>query len=410
MFTLLVGMVVGIYIARYLQPEKFGLLNYAISLVGIFSIFSTLGMDQIIVRELAKDISRKNAIMGTGLMLKLAGLFLLMVVLSGVLVFLKNDRLTNILIIIIAAAEIFRIFEIINFFYQAKVLSKYAVQVQMTVNLASSLVKILMVYLQAPLVWFAWIILFASILNALGYLYTYRRRDGNPREWTFDRTLALSLLAESWPLTLYGFALYTQARVDQVMLAKMFSNYEAGQYSVAFKIIEIFGFIPMILMSTFSPAITKAKSISQSLYDDRLTNLYRLMFFAFMVVGIPLFFFGQNIIVFLFGADYRPAGFILSLFTFRLFFTNMGVGKSVFIVNESLFKYALLTTISGALINIGLNYILIPRYASIGALTSSFISYAFSHFLLDLFYPATRRNQGMIFHAIFSFWKLNRIK
>src|SRR6187551_3052415 len=72
-FTLIVGMVVGIYVARYLQPDSFGLLNYSISFVSIFSAFSTLGMDQIIVRELAKDPSNQRALLGTGFMLKMAG-------------------------------------------------------------------------------------------------------------------------------------------------------------------------------------------------------------------------------------------------------------------------------------------------------------------------------------------------
>ncbi|HEX8041480.1 MAG TPA: flippase [Chryseosolibacter sp.] len=409
MFTLLVGMVVGIYVARYLQPEKFGLLNYAISFVGIFSVFSTLGLDQIVVRELAKDMARKNELLGTSFVLKLCGSLFLMILISLVLIFMKNDPFTNLLIIIIAAAETFRVFEIINYFYQAKVLSKHVVRVQVMVNLAASLIKIFMVYEHAALIWFAWIILFTYLLNALGFIYTYRRHEGRLREWRFSKPLALNLVRESWPLTLYGVALYTQARIDQVMLGKLLNNYEVGQYSVALKIIEIFGFIPMVVMSTFSPAITKAKSVGQALYDDRLTNFYRAMFILFLAAAIPLFLFGENIIVLLYGKEYQPAGVLLSLFALRLFFTNMGVGKSVFIVNESLFRYSLVATLIGATVNIAINYILIPAYASIGAIIASFASFTVSIFLLDLCFSVTRRNQKLMFKGIFSFWKLNRI-
>lgn len=409
MFTLLVGMVVGIYVARYLQPEKFGLLNYAISFVGIFSVFSTLGLDQIVVRELAKDMTRKNDLLGTSFVLKLSGSLFLMVLIALVLIFMKNDPFTNLLIIIIAAAETFRVFEIINYFYQAKVLSKYVVRVQVMVNLAASFIKILMVYQHADLIWFAWIIPFTYLLNALGFIYTYRRHEGRLREWRFDKTLALTLVRESWPLTLYGVALYTQARIDQVMLGKLLNNYEVGQYSVALKIIEIFGFIPMVMMSTFSPAITRAKAAGQALYDDRLTNFYRAMFALFLAAAVPLFLFGENIIVLLYGKEYQPAGVLLSLFALRLFFTNMGVGKSVFIVNESLFRYSLVATVIGATVNIAINYILIPAYASIGAIIASFASFTVSIFLLDLCFSVTRRNQKLMFKGIFSFWKLNRI-
>lgn len=408
-FTLLVAMVVGIYVARYLRPENFGLLNYAISFVGIFSAFSTLGLDQILVRELTKDITRKNDLLGTAFVLKLCGSLLLIAILSVVLLFMKNNAFTNLMIMIIAAAEIFRVFEVVNYFYQAKVLSKHVVKVQLSVNFVASAVKIIMVYYQAPLVWFAWIILFTAVFNALGFVFAYQKHDGRIVEWHFSKQLALSLLRESWPLTIYGIALYTQARIDQVMLGKLLNNYEVGQYSVALKIIEIFGFIPMIIMSTFSPAITKAKTISRDLYEERLVNFYRFMFLVFLAVAAPLFLFGEEIIVFLYGVEYQPAGILLSLFAIRLFFTNMGVGKSVFIVNESLFKYSLVVTIIGAAINIAINYLLIPLYASIGAITATFVSFAISIFVLDLFFHKTRRNQKLMFKGIVSFWKLNRI-
>src|SRR3954471_11009688 len=71
--TLAAGVAVGIYVARYLQPENFGLLNYAISFVSIFSAFSTLGLDQIIVRELARNPEKKLDLLGTGFILKIAG-------------------------------------------------------------------------------------------------------------------------------------------------------------------------------------------------------------------------------------------------------------------------------------------------------------------------------------------------
>src|SRR6185295_17282785 len=121
----------------------------------------------------------------------------------------------------------------------------------------------------------------------------------------------------------------------------------------------------VILMSTFMPAVTKAKVTDTDLYHSRLLNLYRLMFLAFLLVGLPVYFFSKDVIVLLYGHEFAAAGFLLSLFSLRLFFSNMGVAKSVFIVNESLFKYSLLTVIVGAVANITLNFILIPRYGPV---------------------------------------------
>lgn len=408
-FTLAVGMLVGIYVARYLQPESFGLLNYAISFVSIFSAFSTLGIDQIIVRELAKHSEAQNDLLGTGFVLKMIGSGTLLVLMFIILIFMEHNSFTNTLIMIIAFGEFFKAFEVVNYFFQAQVMSKYVVQVQLGINLVVSALKLTLVFANAPLIWFAIVIVMGSILNAVGFIYAYHKRQGTIRNWKFRKDLAFKLLSESWPIALYGLALHTQARIDQVMLGKMLNNAEVGQYSVALKFIEIFGFMPMVLMSTFSPAITKAKGMSETLYHSRLVNLYRLMFLAFLLVAIPIYLFAERVIILLYGIEYQAAGFLLSLFALRLFFSNMGVGKSVFIVNESLFKYSLLTVVIGAISNITLNYFLIPHYASVGSVIASMISFTVSIFLVDVFFKKTRENQQLMFKGIFTFWKLKEI-
>jgi O-antigen/teichoic acid export membrane protein len=409
-FTLVVGMVVGIYVARYLQPENFGLLNYSISFVSIFSAFSTLGMDQIIVRELAKDPGNQRALLGTGFMLKLAGSGLLLLIMVFILLFMDHNPFTNTLIMIIAVAELFKGFEVISYFFQAQTQSKYVIRVQIFINLFLSILKIALVLAHAPLIWFVFVILFGTLLNALGFAYSYYKKEGTLFNWMYKKTLAYELLRESWPLALYGIALHIQARIDQVMLGKMLNVAEVGQYSVALKFIEIFGFMPMVIMSTFSPAIVRAKGTSEALYHNRLTNLYRLMFLTFLVIALPLYFFGEKVITLLYGVEYQSAGYLLSLFAVRLFFSNMGVGKSVFIVNESLFKYSLMTVIIGAITNIALNYFLIPIYASVGSIVASMISFTISIFVVDIFFKKTRENQQLMFKGIFSFWKLKDIQ
>jgi O-antigen/teichoic acid export membrane protein len=406
-FGLFVGAVVGIYVARYLKPESFGLLNYSMSFVSIFAALATLGIDQIMVRELSRGTGRNNDLLGTGFILKGAGSLIVFVVTAVALLFMKHDSFTNILILIVASAELFKGFEVINYFFQAKVLSKFVAPVQLVLNLFISVLKIAMVFMHAPLIWFAIVVVVAAVLNAAGYYYSYRKKEGSVFSWRYSRQIATELLKESWPLALYGIALNIQARIDQVMLGQLMNNYQVGQYSVALKFIEIFGFVPVILMNTFMPAITKAKSISTDLYHSRLVNLYRIMFACFLAVSIPIYFFAKDVISLLYGPDYETAGYLLSLFALRLFFSNMGVAKSVFIINESLFRYSLLTVIVGAAANIIMNFLLIPAAGPKGAILASMFSFVISIFLVDLFFDKTRLNQQLMFKGIFGFWKLN---
>lgn len=408
-FSLGISLLTGIYVARYLQPEAYGMLNYAMSFVGIFASLSHLGIDNIMVRELTRMPERRNEILGTVYVLKMGGSMTLFILVTTILVLMDTEPLTNTLVVIIAVGELFKAFDVVVGFYQSKVQSKRFVRVQIIVNLVGNLLKIVLIFLDAPLVWFAVITALNSFGNGVGYVYTYWRLEGSPLNWMFRKAVALNLVRESWPITLQGLALHTQARIDQVMLGNMMNNAEVGQYSVAMRFIEIFGFIPMLLVSTFAPAATKAKAASETLYHERLVNFYRLMFILFLVTATPIFLLGKQVIVFLYGIEYQAAGVLFSLFSIRLLFTNLGTAKSLYVVNESLFRNSLLNAIVGAITNITVNYFLIPIYGSIGALIATVISFTISAFGVDMFFPKTRLNNKLLFKGVTTFWRLNKI-
>jgi O-antigen/teichoic acid export membrane protein len=129
------------------------------------------------------------------------------------------------------------------------------------------------------------------------------------------------------------------------------------------------------------------------------------MFLLFVVTAIPIFLFSKKVVVLVYGEEYHAAGLLLSLFAIRLFFANMGVAKSLFITNENLFRYSLLTAVTGSVINVVLNYILIPKYASVGAIWSMIASFFVTIFFIDLFYADVRKNLKVMVKGILTPWK-----
>ena len=97
---MMVGLFIGIWVARYLGPEQFGLFSYAVSFVGLFIAISTLGLDTIVVRELVKNESNRDILLGTAFRLKLLGAFGVIIVLGIAVNFTTNDLSTNLLIFI----------------------------------------------------------------------------------------------------------------------------------------------------------------------------------------------------------------------------------------------------------------------------------------------------------------------
>lgn len=413
---LVVVLVTGIYVARYLGDSLFGQLNYATGFVGLFFALTAMGLDEIVVRDLVKRPERRDELLGSALVIKFGG-SLVLVAMAVTGTFVKHmEGLTASLVAVIACAELLRPFNVIEFHFMAQVKAKRIVRVQLVQIILSALFKFLLIGLHTPLIWFAWAYVMDTLLLAIGFTIVYSRSGASLRGWRPNRATAGYLLGQSWPLVIYGMALYVQARIDQVMLGDMLGSKlgeragyaEVGQYSVALKMIEALGFLPVIVQRSLAPAIARAKGEDPAKYADRLLNLYRLMFLLFLVISVPLYFTAEPLIVMLYGEEFRPAGYLLGLFAIRLFFTNMGVAKASFITNESLFKYSLFTALIGAMVNITMNYFLIPPFKAIGAIWATIGSFLISIFLLDLLFRDTRANLGWMVRGITSFWKFHR--
>jgi O-antigen/teichoic acid export membrane protein len=405
---MVVGLLVGVWVARYLGPEKFGLLSFAHSFVGLFTIFATLGLDEIVVRELVKDESRRDSLVGTTFWLKLFGAFLVLLVLAFAINFTSNDVDTHILVFIIASATIFQSFNIVDFYFQSKILSKFVAYANFISLFISTIVKIALILSHASLLAFAWVVLFDSFVLACGFIYFFLKHSTFRIKYLiFYKSTAIDLLKDSWPLIFSGGVLMIQARIDQVMIKEMLGSLEVGYYSVAMRLIEAVAFIPMLLKSSLYPSIQSAKIQSKALYQDRLLNFYRLNFLFFLVLAIPIFIFAEPIIVLLFGIEYQPAGVLLALLSIRLFFANMGVARGTYIVTENLMKFSMLTMILGTIVNIYLNYLLIPNYGARGAIVATIVSFFTTIYLVDIFYSKTRHNVILQVKSIITFYKLN---
>jgi O-antigen/teichoic acid export membrane protein len=407
-FRMVVGLFVGIWVARYLGPEQFGLFSYTQSFVGMFTAIATLGLDGIVIRELVKDESRRDELIGAAFWLKLLGALGLLIVLAIAVNFTSNDSYTNSLVFIIASATIFQSFNVVDMYFQSKVLSKYIVYANVISLFISSIVKIALILNEAPLIAFAWVILFDSFILAGGFIYFYLKNIStfNIQHLIFNKSTAVGLLRDSWPLILSGGLLTIQAYIDQVMIQEFIGSKEVGYYSVAIRLIAFFGFMPMLLKNSLFPAIQSAKKHSYDLYKERLTNFYRLNFLLFLLFAIPIFVFSEQIVVLLFGVAYQPAGALLSLMAVRLLFTNMSVARGVFILTENLMKFSMITMAIGTLVNVLLNYLWIPNYGAKGAVIATIISFTVTIYCVDIFYSKTRKNVFLQLKSILTFYKI----
>jgi len=403
---MIVGLFVGIWVARYLGPEQFGLFSYAQSFVGLFVAIAGLGLDGIIVRELVKDESKRDALLGTAFRLKLIGALLVLIALAIAVNLSQQDSLTTLLIFTIASATVFQSFNIIDFYFQAKVLSKYIVYANIISLLISNMVKVGLILNDAPLLYFAYSILFDSFILICGFLYFYRYKALFLSRWYFDKKLARSLLKDSWPMILSGLVISVYMKIDQIMIKEMMNVEAVGFYSVAVKLTEIWLFITVAITSSIFPSIIKAKNISVDLYENRILNLYRVLFFISFVIAVFLSFFSEEIVMVLFGNSFYPSVQILVVYAWSNIFVFMNNASWKWYQIENLQKIAMIRLTLGALINVILNVFFIKFYGLVGAAYATIISYSIAVYFGNLIDKRTLINFKLLTRAVFSFYKI----
>ena len=403
---MVVTLFVGVYVARYLGPSNYGLLNYAISFVFLFSAIATLGLDNIVVRDLVKDKAERDELLGTTLLLKIIGAVLLLGIVSVAVRFTTNDNFTNLLVLIIALGAIFQSFKTIDFYFQSKVLSKYVVHAQIVSVILSSIIKLLLIYFKMGLIYFAAVMVVESVVLAVGLIAMYTKQKLDIFNWRPKFSLAKRLLKDSWPLILSGVAISIYMRIDQVMIKEMMTLGAVGNYAVAVKLSEIWYFIPMAITSSLFPAIINAKKISEKLYYGRLQKLYDLMTWLAIGIALSTTFLANDIIRLLFGIQYQNAASVLKIYIWAGLFTFSGVARGNWIFNENLQRYTFYYLSIGAVINVLLNVHLIPKFGIKGAAYATLFSYMVASYVGAALFKKTRlafvmQTKSLLFYSIF---------
>lgn len=399
-FRLAINFAIGIYIVRYLGPNDFGSLSYAVSFVGLFSTLAALGLDNIVVRELVQSPDKRDELLGSVFILRLLGAVLLMLILVFSVIVLNEDSVTTAMILIIGTASIFQIFGTIDFYFQAKVLSKFSVYVQFTSLVIASAIKIFLILNNYSLIAFAIIITIESFLLATGFILIYKKNKLKITSWRFKKSLAMNLLRDSWPLILSGLVIAVYMKIDQVMIKNMMNETEVGYYAAAVRLSEAWYFIPMAVTNSLFPAIVNAKKMSEELYHSRLQKLYDILAWSSIAIAIPVTFFSVEIIKILFGANFLNSAPVLTIYIWAGVPTFLGVASSQFLITENLTKLSFYRTLIGMIMNIILNLILIPIYGIVGAALATLVSYTIATLAIGIDKPA-RIQITMMLKAIF---------
>lgn len=404
-----VGLLVGVWIARYLGPEQFGILSFAMAFVSIFSVLSGLGLQGIVVRDIAKDMRGVEETLGTAACLQIiGGVFAYSCILTAINFVQPNENVLISMVAIIGTTVLFEASKISIFWFEARVESKYTVWVQNSNLVAFAFVKVFLILNQSSLVTFAWIFALETAIASALLLWIMDRRGPSLKTLRVTVERAKYLIRDSWPLILSSFAITIYMRTDQIMLGQMKGNVEVGIYTAATRISEVWYFLPTAILASVFPSILNAKRIDHDLYRRRFEKLYVLMIMISMPLALLVTLFSTFLITNLFGDDYSDAIPVLTIHIWAAIFVFLGVASGHWFLAENKQLLALERTVIGVGINICLNYFLIPIYGAVGAAWATLASQVVASWLYDLLRLQTQEMFKMKLYAMnpLSWYKL----
>ena len=394
------GLLLSMFLARGLGSEDFGRFNYVLSFVMLFGPLFSLGMYNVLLRELSKTPDNAPTILTTCLTARILAGTIISAIAIGIMYWYFGSTWKFATISLLLVCHITNGFEVFERWFQHKANNEVLVKWRVA---NFSIFMLLKFYLLAIDAQFSTILLAVSVevvSKNLGYGYLYRRYQDYPQKGSYQQQVFKDIFAQSKYLIAAAFAAIIYFKIDIIMLEAMRPISEVGIYSVAAKISEVWYVLPQVVIAAMYPNLLEIAKTQPKRYDALLQRGFDWLFIAALGISVVMFFISPWLIELLFGAEYVLAGQLLQLHIFASLFIYMRVLLSQWLVTVSFAQFALFRESSGAIVNVLLNLWLIPLYGVWGAAIATIVSYAVSSYVCLWFFSRTRKIAWMMTKAM----------
>ncbi len=394
---MIVGMLVGVWVARYLGPDQYGLINYAMAFVGIFGGLASLGLNGIVVRDLVRAPEDANATLGTAFLLQLlAGSLSLALAIIAIMVFRPGDDLLLGMVVVLGFILVFKATEVIRYWFESQVQSRFIVLVENGAYMLSIVIKIIFISIRASLMAFVWTTFVEGLLIAVGFLFVYILHRGPLRTWRPYLKRARSLLNESWPLLISGTLVLVNMNLDKVMIGQLANAREVGIYSAANVFVGFWYFVPVAIIGSIAPKLIATHASNIHRYHELSKRIYKYFGIGGSMLALLFSLFSESIISFFYGYQFRNGGPVLAISIWAIVFVFQVSFRGRLLVIEGEQIYISVLILLGTVTNIFLNFLLIPTYGAIGGAIAYTASWGMSAIVFPAFFNKTRH------HAVWS--------
>lgn len=395
----LIALVISMLSARYLGPSNFGLLNYASSVVAFVVPLAQLGLRNVLVEEIISHPEREGKTLGTSIVMSVLSSFLCM---GGCVAFVSianaGECDTLIVCALYSISLVCQMTEMIQYWYQAKLLSKYTSIASLIAYTVVALYKVFLLVMGKSIYWFSVSYAFDSLIISVILFVIYKKIGGQKLSFSFS--LGKQIFARSKYYIVSSMMVTVFAQTDKIMIKMMIGNTANGYYSTAINCAGMTGFVFVAIIDSLRPLIFESKKVDYKEFEKNMSILYSIIIYLGLAQSLVLTVFARPIVSLLYGEAYLSAIPLLQTITWYSAFSYMGTVRNIWMLAEEKQKYLWIINFSGALLNVIGNYMLIPLIGANGAAIASVVTQFFTNFVLCIVLKPIRPTAGLIWKAL----------
>lgn len=393
------SIIVTMLSARFLGPSGYGLINYAASIVTFVVPIMQLGMNNVLVQEIVNFPNEEGKVLGSAVILNFISSFACIVgVVSFVLIANAGETETLIVCALYSTLLIFQAFEILQYWFQAKLLSKYTSIVTLIAYVAMSIYKIILLATGQSIYLFAVSQAFDYLIIAIFLLVIYKRKGTEKLRFSLD--VAKRIFSKSKYYIVSSLMVTLFAQTDKIMIKLMMGDESTGYYAAAVSCASMVYFIFVAIIDSVRPSIFESKKVDNKVFERKVSCLYTIIIYLSLAVSFIITIFAPMIVDILYGVEYVPTISALRIIVWYTTFSYLGTVRNIWILAENKQKYLWILNLSGAMINIILNSIFIPIWGINGAATASLITQVFTNVIMNVIVWPLRRNNLLLLKGL----------
>ena len=388
-FQMVLTLIVGMLTARYLGPSNYGIIGETASYVSFFSVICQLGFTSTAVKELMDNKEKEGEILGTTIFFRICTSLISSVAITCLLYVLKEgDKVIVWVAFLQSLSLLFQSFEMIHYWYQSRLETQVSVKIQSIAYVIMAAYKIIILALGKSVAWFAFSTALEAAVIAVALVWIYRRGTGG--NLSVSISAGKEILKRSYHFILSGLMATIYGEMDKIMLKQLIDDTAVGYYTAAAKIATMWSFVLMAFINSARPVIMSSKNISEERYLKQLKRLYAAIIWVGIAMAVCISVGGKLIIYIMYGEAYMPATSTLQILAWYTMFSILGSARGIWIVCEDKAKYVKYYLGIGAVLNIILNYVLIPIYGAGGAAMATLVTQIFTAVFAPLIFKETR--------------------